>query len=288
MSSGFYKRRRGILDHLEAGEISLLDLAVHDFLCLRANAVVGNGLPLPPGVWIGSAKAIHALCPRQISLRAIQRSLEHLEKLRWLKRWMAAGRMGNYPILIARFHVHDLSSNGYIINAEATTDWRNPVLIPVTEAAPKLAPKLSLYREVRNDKDPSSSETDVSDEERTASPESAPPSDAAVAVAALLRRRILENNPKARVTDRQLRAWAVAADRMMRLDGRTQSEIHELIDWSQHDPFWSANILSMAKLREKWDQLVLKSRAQKREHGGEASVGLDSQMPTAADCRPEH
>ena len=26
---GFYKRRRGILEHLEAGIISLLDLAVH-------------------------------------------------------------------------------------------------------------------------------------------------------------------------------------------------------------------------------------------------------------------
>ncbi len=288
MTKGFYKRRRGILEHLEAGEISLLDLAVHDFLCLRANAVVGNGSPLPPGVWIGSAKAIHALCPRQISLRAIQRSLEHLEKLRWLKRWVSPGRMGNYPILIARFHVHDLSSKEYVINAEATTDWRNPVLVPVTEVAPKLAPKLSRYREERNEKDPSSSETDVSDSERPVPPKNKPPSEEAVAVAALLRQRILENNPKARVTDRQLRAWAVEADRMMRLDGRTRSEIHELIDWSQNDPFWFANILSMAKLREKYDQLVLKRRAQKREQGGEAPVWLDSKMPTAADCRPEH
>ena len=42
-AAGFYKRRRGILEHLEAGRISLLDLAVHDLICLRANAVVGNG-----------------------------------------------------------------------------------------------------------------------------------------------------------------------------------------------------------------------------------------------------
>ena len=41
MNGGFYKRRRGILEHLEAGRLSLLDLGIHDFLCLRANQIVG-------------------------------------------------------------------------------------------------------------------------------------------------------------------------------------------------------------------------------------------------------
>ena len=134
-AAGFYKRRRGILEHLEAGRISLLDLAVHDLICLRANAVVGNGSFYPPGVWMGSAAAIHALCPKQISNRSIRRSLDHLEKLGWIKRWKTGGRHGNYPILIARFSVHDVSGNEYSVNAEKTTDWKAPVLASVRDAS---------------------------------------------------------------------------------------------------------------------------------------------------------
>lgn len=155
--SGFYKRRRGVLEHLEAGRISLLDLAVHDLICLRANAVVGNGSAIPSGVWFGSATAIHALCPREISERAIQRSLQHLENIGWIKRWMTPGKHGNYPILIARYSVAELSGKEYIVTADATTDWQHPKLecvtessslrgIPVTRAAP--------YREKRSKKRP--------------------------------------------------------------------------------------------------------------------------------------
>ena len=132
-AAGFYKRRRGILEHLEAGRISLLDLAVHDLICLKANAVVGNGSLYPPGVWMGSAAAIHALCPKQISNRSIRRSLDHLEKLGWIKRWKTVGRHGNYPILIARFSVHSVSGNEYLVSTEKTTDWKAPVLVRVHE-----------------------------------------------------------------------------------------------------------------------------------------------------------
>lgn len=134
---GFYKRRRGILEHLEAGTISLLDLAVHDYLNLKANLVVGSGSSLPPGVCITSSAAIHATCPSQISERAIQRSLEHLEKIRWIKRWHVRGKRGNYPILICRASVHDLSGNEYRVNGELSEHWRNPVLEPVSDLSPR-------------------------------------------------------------------------------------------------------------------------------------------------------
>ncbi len=104
------------------------------------------------------------------------------------------------------------------------------------------------------------SETSVSDKESQPTPKSKTPPEAALALAAHLRQRILENNPKAKITEQKLRAWAAEADRMMRLDGRTEAEIRELIDWSQRDSFWSGNILSMGKLREKWDQLTLKRK----------------------------
>ena len=152
---GFYKRRRGILEHLEAGTISLLDLAVHDYLNLKANLVAGSGSSLPPGVCITSATAIHATCPSQISERAIQRSLEHLEEIGWIRRWNVRGKRGNYPVLVCRASVHDLSGNEYRVNGEATTDWRNPVLEPVGDLSPlssKADAKLSGDREVRTEK----------------------------------------------------------------------------------------------------------------------------------------
>ncbi len=152
---GFYKRRRGILEHLEAGTISLLDLAVHDYLNLKANLVVGSGSSLPPGVCITSATAIHATCPSQISERAIQRSLEHLEEIGWIRRWNVRGKRGNYPILVCRASVHDLSGNEFRVKGEATTDWRNPALEPVGELSSLSSgadAKLSGDREVRTEK----------------------------------------------------------------------------------------------------------------------------------------
>ncbi|MCZ6492195.1 MAG: hypothetical protein O7A06_16895 [Acidobacteria bacterium] len=133
--NGFYKRRRGILEHLEAGELSLLDLGIHDLICLKANAIVGNGSIFPPGIWYGSAAAIMAQCPcGEISERTVRRSLHHLEEIRFLKRWQTLGKRGNYPILVNRFSVRDLSGNEYYINAENTTDWRHPAMEPAAEA----------------------------------------------------------------------------------------------------------------------------------------------------------
>lgn len=151
---GFYKRRRGILEHLEAGRISLLDLAVHDFLNLKANLVVGNGCSIPAGICITSAAAIHATCPRQISERAVQRSLKHLQGIGWIKTWKVRGKRGNYPVLVCRASVHDLSGNEYRVNGEGTIDWRRPVLVSageVSSVASEADSKLSGDREVRNE-----------------------------------------------------------------------------------------------------------------------------------------
>lgn len=89
------------------------------------------------------------------------------------------------------------------------------------------------------------------------------PSDEAERLAELLRTEILHNKSDYRITQAHLRKWAVTADRMIRLDGRTEEQIANLIRWVQHDEFWMANVLSMDTLREKFDQLELK-----RAHAG--------------------
>ena len=123
--AGWYPRRRGILEHLERGTVSLVDVAIHDFLCLRADHRTGIA-------W-ASAEKIHALAGAGITLRAVQRSLEKLEGLSWIKRFRVPGRRGNYPTLIGRYFVRDASLNWLSVNLSRTVDWRNVQFDPVTD-----------------------------------------------------------------------------------------------------------------------------------------------------------
>jgi hypothetical protein len=141
MSVGFYKRRRGILEHLELGSIGLLDLAIHDFLLLTSNLVVGSNCSIPPGVSISSARAIFSRCPKHdFTEREIRRSLQHLEALGWIKRWMVSGKRGNYAIVVCRCSVHDMAGNEYRVSGEKTVDWRKPFLEPFNKPASVSSP----------------------------------------------------------------------------------------------------------------------------------------------------
>lgn len=56
-----------------------------------------------------------------------------------------------------------------------------------------------------------------------------------------------------------------AARLLIDKDGRSVDQIERAIRWCQADPFWRSNILSMVKLREKYDQLRLAAqRSQQR------------------------
>lgn len=132
--NGWYARRRGLLEHLESGLISLLDLAVHDWLCLKAD--------YKTGVCIGSARMLYDLAQRrEVSYRTIARSFAHLEAIGWIKRFRVQGEHANYPILISRFRVRDsvrdekgvVSMKWFKVNAEKTSDWRKVVLEPVSD-----------------------------------------------------------------------------------------------------------------------------------------------------------
>lgn len=65
--------------------------------------------------------------------------------------------------------------------------------------------------------------------------------------------------------------WHDATRLMLDRDGRTETSIRAAIDWSQSHEFWRANILSMPKLREKYDQLSL--QAQRPGSPGNRSPG---------------
>lgn len=55
------------------------------------------------------------------------------------------------------------------------------------------------------------------------------------------------------------KTWRDAARLMLDRDQHPLDEIHRAIDWCQADEFWRANVLSMPKFREKWDQMRLQA-----------------------------
>jgi hypothetical protein len=59
------------------------------------------------------------------------------------------------------------------------------------------------------------------------------------------------------------KSWHTSARLMLDKDKRTEQEIHGAIDWCQADPFWRGVILSLPKLREKFDTLRLQAQRQK-------------------------
>ncbi len=52
--------------------------------------------------------------------------------------------------------------------------------------------------------------------------------------------------------------WLKQMALLIQKDGHEVDEVREIIEWAIHDEFWSSNIMSPAKLRKQFDQLVLK------------------------------
>jgi len=74
---------------------------------------------------------------------------------------------------------------------------------------------------------------------------------------------IRQRNPGHKEPD--LQKWAYNIDLMLRIDKRDPLIIEKLIIWCQADSFWQNNILSTAKLREQYDQLLLKMKSDKEK-----------------------
>ena len=60
--------------------------------------------------------------------------------------------------------------------------------------------------------------------------------------------------------------WIQDMEKIMRLDGRTPQQVELAIRWCQKNSFWKANILSPAKLRDKYDQLRLQASREITTH----------------------
>ena len=83
----------------------------------------------------------------------------------------------------------------------------------------------------------------------------------------------LETCPHSKVPDtlEKKKKWAAEIDRMKRLDGLSEDEIWQVLQYAMHDGFWKGNIRSTKKLREKFETLYTQSQG---KHGiGYETVG---------------
>jgi phage replication O-like protein O len=87
---------------------------------------------------------------------------------------------------------------------------------------------------------------------------------------------MLINNPQAKIPE-NLNAWVNEARLLLEKDKRTPEDIMKVIEFCQSDSFWKANILSMGKVREKFDQLYLKMKSSGGKYHG--NIGAKKQPP---------
>lgn len=95
-------------------------------------------------------------------------------------------------------------------------------------------------------------------------------------LAELLFNKICERNPNHKKPN--LQTWAKHIDYALRIDKRNKEDLEKIIVWCQKDEFWQNNILSTAKLREKFDQLILK----KNSNGGSDTLSKAGRKTAAA------
>jgi len=81
---------------------------------------------------------------------------------------------------------------------------------------------------------------------------------------------ILAMNPGHKTPN--LETWANEIRLMRERDGRTLEQILDLFRWANSDAFWKTNILSPAKLREKWDALQIRRNEGPRKPAGRQTL----------------
>lgn len=75
--------------------------------------------------------------------------------------------------------------------------------------------------------------------------------------------QIRNNNPDFKQPN--LHAWSDDIRKMMEIDKRTEEQVRYLMKWVQKDEFEMVNVLSPAKLRKRYDQLVLKVKRERQK-----------------------
>lgn len=82
---------------------------------------------------------------------------------------------------------------------------------------------------------------------------------------------IQQNNPEWKMRGTR-EAWAEHVEKLHRIDERTYEQIEVMIRWVQSDSFWKQNILSTAKLREKFNDLIPRLKGAWQKQGTKKQI----------------
>lgn len=69
--------------------------------------------------------------------------------------------------------------------------------------------------------------------------------------------------------------WADEVRKTIELDGVTIEHYKQVLDWSQNDDFWQANILSTDKLRKKFDTIYLQMQRDNKQNAPKTNEDWD-------------
>jgi hypothetical protein len=89
------------------------------------------------GLWKGSADKIVAAWQGSFEKRTVQRTLEDLHDLGYIKSFRVHGRHGNYPVAIEGYQVRFGPHSGHALNAKNTTNPAHPVYELCNFVSPK-------------------------------------------------------------------------------------------------------------------------------------------------------
>lgn len=126
LRNGFAKIRSGLEEHLIAGRIGFFEAGVYLTIHIQAD--------FRRGVWIGSAPRLLATAPRGASLRSVQRALEQLAEIGFLRTFRTHGARGNYTVLIHKYEPQFGALRGTRLNALASENWSRPIYERVAES----------------------------------------------------------------------------------------------------------------------------------------------------------
>lgn len=112
-------------------------------------------------------------------------------------------------------------------------------------------------------------------------PKAYDPSSPYYKLAEYLKKLMLQNDPESRTAKKaNMQVWSDDMRKLVELDGRSLHQVSVVIKWSQKNDFWSTNILSPGKLRDKFDMLngiVKKEQGKKPKPTTPEPQGFDSQ-----------
>lgn len=124
--NGYFPKRRGVLEHLRDGRLSIMDYVVFDLLLIWADANTGIATTNGPGLVF--------LSGNQLKLDTVQTSLRNLEAGKYIARpFYVQGQRGDQKIFIDKFVCTKGKLKGKVLSFTKTTDWQNPAYGDLTE-----------------------------------------------------------------------------------------------------------------------------------------------------------